>query len=96
MQKKLLEWSHRAESELLRYASFYTVEVSKPVADRFIESVRKATNLVANNPLLYRTGKKAGTREYVMQKFPFTIVYRVKSSRVEIIRVLHQASRYFN
>ena len=45
---------------------------------------------------LYREGKKPGTREYVMRRFPYTLIYRVTAGKLTIVRVLHQAMRHFN
>ena len=37
-----------------------------------------------------------GTREAVMRRFPFTIIFRIESNAVRVVRVLHQAREYFN
>ena len=96
MEKKPLKWSKKADIDLDRIAEFYGSEVSPVFSEEALRSIYKAGGSISRSPYGYRAGKKAGTREYVMSRFPFTIVYRVKSSSVEIIRVLHQASRYFN
>ncbi|MDP1612171.1 MAG: type II toxin-antitoxin system RelE/ParE family toxin [Sulfuritalea sp.] len=44
---------------------------------------------------IYRPGRK-NTREYVMRRFPYIIVYRVVANKVRIVRVLHQSRLYFN
>jgi plasmid stabilization system protein ParE len=45
--------------------------------------------------LVYRPGRK-GTRECVMRRFPFILIYRIEPGKVRIVRVLHQARSYFN
>jgi len=47
-------------------------------------------------PLTIEKAKKSGTREYVMRRFPYIVIYRVTDTKVSIVRVLHQAMRYFN
>lgn len=96
MQKKPLEWSAKATSELIRAVGFYTEEASELVANHFLETVEKATKLIAANPLQYREGKKSGTREYVMRRFPYTLVFTVNREHIAIIRLAHQSMRYFN
>lgn len=41
-----------------------------------------------------RAGRIGGTREAVLPSLPYMIVYRVKRSTVEILRVLHTAQRW--
>jgi toxin ParE1/3/4 len=42
-------------------------------------------------PAMGRQGRVAGTRELVVSRTPFVLVYRVRAERVEILRVLHGA-----
>jgi len=41
-----------------------------------------------------RPGRKKGTRELVISRTPFVVVYRAKGPRIEIIRLLHGAQRW--
>ena len=46
------------------------------------------------HPELGRLGRVRGTRELVISRTPFIVVYRVKATRVEILRVLHGAQQW--
>ncbi len=50
--------------------------------------------MLAQHPLMGREGRLAGTRELVIVGSPFIAVYRVKKTRIEILRVLHGARRW--
>ena len=52
--------------------------------------------LLSEYPKIGRRGRAAGTRELVIARTPFIVVYRVrqKPERVEIIRVLHGAQKW--
>lgn len=93
---KQLEWSKRAQSDRLKITEFYAQEASPYIALEASASITKAAIAVAKKPLHYREGKKPGTYEYVMCRFPYTLIYRIEGNRVIIVRVLHQAGRYFN
>jgi len=93
---KRLEWSKRAQTDRLRITEFYAQEASPTIALEARQAIGKAAMAVTANPLHYRQGKKQGTREYVMRRFPYTLIYRVTAGKVTIVRVLHQAMRYFN
>lgn len=45
-------------------------------------------------PLIGRLGRRSGTRELVISRTPFIVVYRIRDSRIEILRVLHGAQRW--
>ena len=96
MQRRRLEWSKRASADLVKILDFYVTEASPVIAEDALTPIDTAARAATSNPLHYRQGKKPGTREYVMRRFPFTLIYRVTAPKVHIVRVLHQAMRYFN
>ncbi len=96
MAKKQLEWSRRSQADRQKIAEFYATEASIFIADEAMIAIQSAAELAAKNPLNYRDGHNHGTHEYVMRRFPYIIVYRIKVDKVVVLRVLHQALRYFN
>ena len=77
-------------------SEFYSQEASPFVADEALADMKRAAEAVAANPFAYREGVRAGTREYVMRRFPYTLIFRVTDDAVIIVRVMHQAAKYFN
>lgn len=80
----------------MKITEFYAQEASPYISLEARQAIGKAAIATSANPLHYREGKKPGTREYIMRRFPFTIIYRIKGQRIIIVRVLHQAGKYFN
>ena len=39
-------------------------------------------------------GKRAGTRELVITKYPYTIIYRLTADKVRIVAVTHQSRKH--
>jgi toxin ParE1/3/4 len=93
---KQLEWSKRSIADRKKIARFYSEEASLFIAQEADQQIIEAAQRVLRRPFAYREGKRPGTREYVMRRFPYIIVYRAQSATVSIVRVLHQAMRYFN
>jgi len=91
-----LEWSKRAQADRIKITEFYAAEASPLISIEARQAIGNAAIAAAANPLQYREGKKPGTREYIMRRFPFTLIYRVTARKVTVVRVLHQAMRYFN
>jgi plasmid stabilization system protein ParE len=79
-----------------RIARFYSDEASVFIAREADNEIVLAARRVLRCACAYREGKRAGTRECVMRRFPYILVYRVSPERVTILRILHQALRYFN
>ena len=96
MARKPLEWSARARVEIEDIVAFYAKEASPIVAEAAYISIISAAEVIAANPLAYRAGVRAGTHEYVMRRFPYTLVDKVADSKVFVVRVMHQAAKYFN
>ena len=66
---------------------------SPQVATEFAREVFRLVNLLIANPALGRAGRVMGTREIVMQTFPYLIPYRIKNHEIHILRVLHTRRR---
>jgi plasmid stabilization system protein ParE len=96
MDRKLLKWSKRSQSDRLCITEFYAQEASPLVADEVEVAIKSAALLITKNPLAYREGIRPNTREYVMRRFPYTLIYCVSGETVTVVRVMHQAAKYFN
>lgn len=58
------------------------------------EEVEHQVDMLINHPQMGRPGRKRGTRELVIGRTPFVVVYRVKGKRIEVIRLLHSAQQW--
>jgi toxin ParE1/3/4 len=58
------------------------------------EEVEHQVDMLINHPQMGRPGRKRGTRELVISRTPFVVVYRVKGKRIEVIRLLHSAQQW--
>ncbi|MEO1988862.1 MAG: type II toxin-antitoxin system RelE/ParE family toxin [Martelella sp.] len=58
--------------------------------------IEQQTDGLADYPEVGRIGRMRGTRELVVNRTPFIIIYRVRPrlERVEILRVLHGAQHW--
>jgi toxin ParE1/3/4 len=88
-----LVWLARAIAT--RKAQIDYIAQDNPIAaleqgDRIDEQVE----VLKQHPELGRAGRVKGTRELVISRTPFIAVYRVRKSRIEILRVLHGAQQW--
>lgn len=90
-----LEWSRRSLADRERIYTYYWNAASGRVADEVDRAIADRARAIARLDLVYRRGK-GDTRECVMRRFPFIIIYRIEPRKVRVVRVLHQAREYFN
>jgi plasmid stabilization system protein ParE len=94
--KKRLEFAARARRDIEAIETWYLETAGETVADRAVDAILDQTEKIAALGLMFRPGIREGTRECVMRRFPYTLVYTVRGDVVRIVRVLHQRSEYFN
>jgi len=84
----ILDWFKRAIND--RDAQIDDIAQNNPLAavsqgDRIEEQV----DMLIDHPKMGRTGRKKDTRELVISRTPFIMVYRIKNQRIELLRLLH-------
>ena len=89
----MLVWLQRAIQD--RDAQLDYIAQDNPMAavsqgDRIAEQIE----FLQQHPQMGRPGRKQGTRELVISRTPFIVVYRVKAKRIELLRVLHGAQQW--
>lgn len=90
--KKQLEFSLRSIANI--EAIKLHIAADNPVAaSEVVESVLSAADKLMDFPMLGHAGRRLGTRELVLPKFPYTIIYRLTLKKVIIAAVIHQSRR---
>lgn len=59
-----------------------------------LRSIRKQYPALGQHPEIGRTGRVPGTRELVLNRTQFLLVYRITSEQIEILRMLHGAQQW--
>ena len=78
---------------LVEIANFYEQKQSG-LGGRFMKYFEKHVLPLEEQANLGRIGKVFGTRELVLQDFPYIVVYRVRKTLVQLLLVYHQSRRY--
>lgn len=58
------------------------------------DRIAHQVEMLAKHPEMGRAGRKQGTRELVISRTPFIVVYRIRDERIELLRVLHGAQQW--
>jgi addiction module RelE/StbE family toxin len=88
-----LRWTRLAIKDL-DSAHTYVAEDNPSAANHLIDRIEKAVQVLRQHPTAGRKGRLTGTRELVVTGTPFVIPYRVRSNKIEILAVIHGASKW--
>ena len=83
-----VRWTRPALSDLIEAQNYITLdnpEAAQTVAQRLWDATRQ----LADNPNIGRPGHNPGTREWVVVRTPYLIVYRLRNETIEILRLWH-------
>lgn len=91
--RKQLEFAARAFQHIASAEEFISRE--NPTAARKVaEAIYKTAEKLEIFPDIGKPGRVSGTRELPLTKYPYTLVYRVRPSKVIIYAVMHHARKY--
>ena len=88
-----LRWTPRALRRLESVWAFIAPE-NPAAADRTMQRIVDAAEILAAHPAMGRPGRIMGTRELVLADTPSLIAYRVSETEIAILTVLHTAQRW--
>jgi len=80
-----------ADQELTEAKAWYS-ERSEVAAQAFALDIDHAVRSIAEAPLRWPVGRR-GERRFVLDRFPYTVMYRVRADHVFITAVAHQSRR---
>lgn len=86
-----IEFHPEAEQDLAEAKSWYR-ERSKLAARAFATEFAASVRQISNSPNRWPE-TKPGERRFVLARFPFSILYRVKTDAIFITAVAHQRRR---
>lgn len=90
-----LVWMPRARRQR-HEAIEYIAQDNPGAALQQLDRIEEQTDTLMDHPELGRPGRKKGTRELVISRTPFIVVYRVKpkAHRIELLVLLHGSQQW--
>ena len=77
---------HPAALEEAKSAVQWYLARNETAAIKFVAELDKAIDLIMESPTRWPRGEHA-TRKFVLQRFPFAIIYREKEKTVEVLAI---------
>jgi toxin ParE1/3/4 len=79
---------HPAALAEWKFAVAWYWERNQTAAFNFVDELDQAIDLIAESPQRWPRGLH-GTRKFVLQRFPFAIVYRERETDVQVLAIAH-------
>ena len=87
---KKLKWTKPAQNDVRDIEEYY-FPLNPFAAEKLMDRIYHAPEILKTYPLLGREGRVDGTREWIVTDTHYIIVYRNKGDSIEILRVIHTA-----
>jgi toxin ParE1/3/4 len=87
-----LRWTPAAADDLEAIAD-YLARHFPSFTETTVREIYDAIVTLRSLPHRGRIGREEGTRELVVARLPYVVVYRIKGDAVEILRIFHGAQR---
>lgn len=82
-------WTERAINNLELELDYYG-RINPTLAKELSIIIKESVVSIANMPGIGRPGKKLGSRELIINKYPYILAYRVRNETLEILSMIHQ------
>jgi len=79
---------HPAALEEYKSALAWYMERSVAAAEKFVEEIEHAVAVVVESPHRWPVGQHS-TRRFVLQRFPFAVIYREREPAMQILAIAH-------
>jgi toxin ParE1/3/4 len=89
-----IRWTEPAFADLSSICDYLQEHEGRPLARTVSQTVYRAAQSLSKFPMKGRTGREPGTRELVLRRYPYVVVYKVQSDSVHILRILHASQQW--
>jgi addiction module RelE/StbE family toxin len=72
----------------------YIAHENSQAARRVINSIRQQTQSLIDYPDVGRPGRCEGTRELIINPYPYIVAYRIETDEVQVLAVVHTSRHW--
>lgn len=83
-----IEWKQAALADMAEIRDWIAAD-NRDAALRVIRHIRSEVELLRHNPHLGRAGQVSGTRELVVSRYPYIVIYQIEPEAVALLAIFH-------
>lgn len=87
-----IKWLNRAKRKLSAEVDFIALE-DPALAIEIYAYIKERVGKLRQFPESSRIGRVFGTRELVIEKYPYIVPYRIKNNKIEILSIMHTSRK---
>jgi len=89
-----VQWSATSLSDLQDISTYIEAASGLQAANGITLAIYNSVQSLRALPNRGRPGRLAGTRELLVPKLPYIVVYLVQTDTIALVRILHSAQRW--
>jgi len=89
-----IRWTRTAASDLEKIEEYIAKENPIAATEQILTILDQVEELLPTHPEIGRDGRTGDTRELVIVKTKFIVMYRVEEETIFILRVIHSARQW--
>lgn len=88
-----LEWL--PDAEISRDSAIeYIAKDNLSAALNQLDEIEKQADMLLDHPKMGRPGREKGTRELIINRTPFILIYRINGNMIQVLHFLHGAQQW--
>ncbi len=87
-------WTAAARDDLQAIRAWFD-ERNQTAGGHVVREIREAVSLLQSQPMLGRVGQIDGTRELVIQRYPYLVIYEVQPGNIRVLSLFHTARAWW-
>ena len=92
MAARSVEFHPKAIVEAREAGKWYSAKAGRLAARKFEQELDGAVKRIAESPERWPQYRR-GTRRYLLQRFPYAVIYRLSGTSVQILAIAHARRR---
>ncbi|MGD9581314.1 MAG: type II toxin-antitoxin system RelE/ParE family toxin [Vampirovibrionia bacterium] len=90
----IIKWTELASQDLDFIHDYIVKDNPTAAVDVVIHVMESVEKLIPQNTAIGRPGRLLGTRELIITKYPYIVLYRILNNEIEVIRVIHTSMKW--
>ncbi len=90
----MIRYADAADADLAHIKRYLTPRAGVTITSRVLNTILTSIDRLERSPMRGRSGRVAGTRELLITRYPYLVIYEVDGADVTIARIMHTRQQW--